>query len=115
MTPFEDLDSEEKCIDFLSKTKLISDENLDDEIIYRITHARHFLGLGDDNSFRLKRLRLAGVKINELIDHLKSFDELENLAVEFYAGEGRRSLGLILHGKPKTRYITKIIKYKKMI
>lgn len=109
MTPFEDLDSEEKCIDFLSKTKMIFDEDLDDEIMYRITHARHFLGL-DDNSFRLKRLRLAGVKFNELIDHLKRFDELKNLAFEFFAGEGRRSLGLILHGKPKIRYITKVIK-----
>lgn len=33
VVPFQDLDTKEKSKDFLSKAKLISDENLDDEII----------------------------------------------------------------------------------
>lgn len=112
VVPFRDLDTKEKCKDFLSKAKLISDENLDDEIIWRITHARRFVGLGDDYSFRLKRLKLAGVEFDDLILHLKRFDVLKNLEFEFYGGEGNRNLGLILHGDHKISYITKIIQYK---
>lgn len=109
---FDDLDTYEKCSSFLLKTEAIPDEDLDDELIFKITHALHFLGLNRANSFRLKRLRLAGIDLNDLITYLDSYQLLKNLKHEFYSGEGRKSLGLILHGKPNVIYITKIIKYK---
>ena len=108
----DDLDSYEKNLDFLSMTKAIPDEELDEELMIRITHARQFLGLKETGSFRLKRLRLAGIEYIDLINHLTNYKELRSLDYDFYSGEGRRSLGLILHGKPEILYITKIIKNK---
>lgn len=107
----DDLDTYEKCSDFLVKTQQIIDEKLDDQLILKITHARQFLGI-DETSFRLKRLRLAGLEYDDLIKHLNTSDLLKNFKHEFYSGEGRMSLGLILHSNTSVIYVTKIIKYK---
>lgn len=108
----DDLDTYEKNLDFLAATKSVPDEELDDDLMLRITHARHYLGMGENGSFRLKRLRLAGIEYTDLLNHLNNYEELRSLNHDFYSGEGRRSLGLILHGKPEILYITKVIKYK---
>lgn len=109
---FDDLDTYEKNLDFLAMAKAVPDEELDDELMFRITHARHYLGMGETGTFRLKRLRLAGIEYTGLLNHLNNYEELRSLNHDFYSGEGRRSLGLILHGNPEIIYITKIIKYK---
>jgi thiamine kinase-like enzyme len=104
-----ELDSYSRCNLFLDEASKLKDEDLSNETIYKITHCRSLIGV-KNNNFRLKRLRMAGVTYESIIDYINQFDLFRELTHEYISYAGRRSLGLIIHKSDKPIYISKIIK-----